>query len=65
MLEYIIALGADGVITDYPFEFRETLVRFHPDLQLAPKGDEERIRGCLRTHLEVTGSDLSGMGYVQ
>jgi hypothetical protein len=42
MLEYILAIGVDGMITDYPHEFRETLERFHPDRKLAPKGDEEK-----------------------
>jgi hypothetical protein len=65
MLEYILDIGVDGVITDYPFEFRETIERFHPDRVLAPKGDEERVRGCLRKHLQLTGSDLSSMGYVE
>jgi hypothetical protein len=63
MLEYILAIGVDGVITDYPHEFRETLERFHPDRQLAPKGDEERVRGCLRKHIQVTGSNLPSLGY--
>ena len=64
MLEYILALGVDGVITDYPHEFRETLERFHPDRQLAPKGDVGRVLGCLNKHLQLTGDDLSTKGYL-
>jgi glycerophosphoryl diester phosphodiesterase len=63
MLEYILQIGVDGVITDYPHEFRETLERFHPDRKIAPKGDEERVRGCLRKHIQVTGMDLPNKGY--
>ena len=63
MLEYILAIGVDGVITDYPHEFRETLERFHPDRRIAPKGDEERVRGCLRKHIQLTGMDLPNKGY--
>lgn len=64
MLEYILAIGVDGVITDYPHEFRETLERFHPGKQLAPKGDMGRVLGCLNKHLQLTGEDLSTKGYL-
>lgn len=63
MLEYILAIGVDGVITDYPHEFRETLERFHPDRTVAPRGDEARVRGCLRSHIQLTGMDLPRTGY--
>ena len=63
MLEYILAIGVDGVITDYPHEFRETLERFHSARKIAPKGDEERVRSCLRKHIQVTGLDLPNQGY--
>lgn len=64
MLEYLLEIGADGVITDYPREFRETLVRFHPDRPVAPLGDEQRVRGCLAKHLELTAEDLESKGYI-
>lgn len=64
MLEYLLHIGVDGVITDYPHEFRETLERFHPDRQLAPKGDMDRVLGCLNKHLQLTEEDKSSKGYL-
>lgn len=63
MLEYLLQIGTDGVITDYPAEFRETLERFHPDRKLAPKGDTGRVLGCLNKHLQLTSEGLPTEGY--
>lgn len=64
MLEYLLDIGVDGVITDYPHTFRYTLERLHPDLQLAPKGDMARVLGCLNKHLQLTGDDVTYKGYL-
>lgn len=64
MLEYVLHIGTDGVITDYPAEFRETLERFHPDRELAPKNDVGRVLGCLNKHLELTSEGLPTKGYL-
>lgn len=61
VLSYLLALGVDGVITDYPHEFRRHLLR--EGYSLPPMGDEKRIYQCLNKDNQVTGDALDGWGY--
>jgi hypothetical protein len=51
----------DGVITDYPHEFRRTLEK--GEYKLAPKGDYQRVKGCLKKYNQYTDDKLAGWGY--
>jgi hypothetical protein len=63
LLAYLLELDVDGVITDFPGEFRRALdgKRKYP---LAPKANEARVHRCLAKHLEITKDKLDGSGYV-
>ena len=62
LLSYLLNLGVDGVITDFPHEFRRHLER--QGYKLAPKNDEDRVMKCLKTHNQLTDDRLDGWGYV-
>lgn len=60
-LSYLLDIGVDGVITDFPESFRFTLER--KGYELAPHGDAARIQGCLAKYAEYTSRNLSLSGY--
>lgn len=62
VLAYLLELGVDGVITDFPHEFLRYLDR--AGYKTAPKGDSERIYQCLKKHNQVTDDRLDGWGFV-
>jgi len=62
LLAYLLDIGVDGVITDYPHEFRRTLSK--AGYKLAPQADYHRVKGCLRKHNQYTENTLDGWGYV-
>lgn len=51
----------DGVITDYPESFRFTLER--KGYKVPPRGDADRIAGCLSKLAQYTSKELSMAGY--
>jgi hypothetical protein len=53
--------GVDGVITDYPESFRFTLER--KGYKVPPRGDADRIAGCLSKLAQYTSKELSMAGY--
>ncbi|RSH89083.1 hypothetical protein EHS25_002749 [Saitozyma podzolica] len=61
LLEYLLNIGIDGVITDYPHEFRRSLER--KNYPLAPPGDAKRVLKCLEKHNQYTADKLDGKGY--
>ena len=61
LLEYLLSIGVDGVITDYPYEFRRNLES--KNYPLAPLGDEDRIMTCLKQHWQTTGPTIGSWGY--
>ena len=62
LLSYLLDLGVDGVITDYPHEFRRTLES--RGYKLAPMADYQRVKGCLMKYNQYTDDKLPGWGYV-
>ncbi|ODN76586.1 hypothetical protein L202_05245 [Cryptococcus amylolentus CBS 6039] len=62
LFEYLLDLGVEGVITDFPHEFRRLLEQ-KGNYALAPKGDTDRILSCLSKHVQVTENRLDGKGY--
>nr|XP_019014794.1 uncharacterized protein I206_00880 [Kwoniella pini CBS 10737]OCF53575.1 hypothetical protein I206_00880 [Kwoniella pini CBS 10737] len=60
--EYLLSIGVDGIITDYPHELRR-LLEHKGTYPLAPKGDVDRIMGCLAKHNQYTNKKGDGKGY--
>ncbi|KAI9639087.1 Glycerophosphoryl diester phosphodiesterase [Dioszegia hungarica] len=60
-IEYLLALGVDGIISDYPSDVRILLER--RGKYLAPKANEERVMGCLKKLVQVTKEGLPTRGY--
>ena len=61
LLSYLLQLGVDGLITDFPYEFRVSLER--AGYKLAPKNDEGRVMSCLAKLNQETKNRLDGWGY--
>lgn len=61
LLAYLLDLGIDGIITDYPHEFRLNLER--GGYKLAPKNDKKRLMSCLSKYNQLTEDRLDGWGY--
>ncbi|GAA5998714.1 uncharacterized protein JCM10292_007180 [Rhodotorula paludigena] len=51
--EYLLDIGVDGFITDYPENARRFCKAQYPELPLAPKADELRVQKCLIKHNQV------------
>jgi hypothetical protein len=64
LAEYLLTLGVDGMITDYPNEFRRLLEHKGNKYPLPPVGNETRIMGCLAKYNQITKDKLDGLGYV-
>ncbi|WVO17783.1 hypothetical protein L204_105481 [Cryptococcus depauperatus] len=62
LFEYLLQLGVDGIITDYPHELRR-LLEHRGTYPLAPHSDYGRVMSCLAQHNEYTGDKLDGTGY--
>lgn len=60
-LSYLLDIGVDGVITDYPESFLHTLKR--KGYEVPPRGDADRIEGCLAKHAQYTSAGLTSAGY--
>lgn len=61
LLSYLLNLGVDGIITDFPHEFLRHLER--EGYPIAPKADAERVKGCLAKLNQYTEDKLDGNGY--
>ncbi|WWC58437.1 uncharacterized protein I303_100977 [Kwoniella dejecticola CBS 10117] len=60
--EYLLDIGVDGIITDYPHELRR-LLEHKGTYPLVPQGDIERVMGCLASHVQYTDKKGDGKGY--
>jgi glycerophosphoryl diester phosphodiesterase len=61
VVEYLLSLGVDGIITDYPQDVRTLLER--KNLPLAPKANATRVMRCLDKFVQLTAKDLDNKGY--
>lgn len=61
VVEYLLSLGVDGIITDYPQDVRVLLER--RGLALAPKANSTRVMGCLNKLVQLTAPNLPYKGY--
>ncbi|KAL7414954.1 PLC-like phosphodiesterase [Mrakia frigida] len=52
IVEYLVGLGVDGIITDYPRDVRVWAKA--QGLKVAPLADERRIEKCLKKHNQLT-----------
>jgi glycerophosphoryl diester phosphodiesterase len=59
LIEYLLDIGVDGIITDYPDSARRYLEQ-RGGYKLAPKGDMKRVQKCLQKHnqLAVTNATV-------
>jgi hypothetical protein len=55
LISYLVDIGVDGFITDYPAAVRAWAELERPELMLAPKADEARVLGCLAKHNRLVG----------
>ncbi|WWC86085.1 uncharacterized protein L201_000956 [Kwoniella dendrophila CBS 6074] len=63
LYEYLLDIGVDGIITDYPHELRRLLEHKGDKYPVAPLGDVNRVMGCLAKHNQITSVKGDGKGY--
>jgi hypothetical protein len=55
-IKYLLDIGVDGLITDFPFSVRRYLEQ-RGTYSLAPLGDVARVQKCLTQHIQLAPSN--------
>lgn len=58
LIQYLIDIGVDGVITDYPLLVRRYIEQ-RGDRALAPLGNVARVQKCLAEHIQLAPTNIT------
>jgi hypothetical protein len=58
LIKYLLDIGVDGIITDYPASVRQYLEQ-RGGYKLAPKGDMKRVQKCLKQHNQLAATNTT------